>query len=1795
MQMETHPETGQPTNLEHNYYRKCLPPHSANPPCPGQTTTGTYLAQLSCTMLQPTSEQTVTSTTQSTSEIKPAQENHLNSKCTMPTGKHNPNIVLWTVPGSSIQIFVPVNNMSLQETNNGPNISHCAPRPGTEAFNYYNGVCMQQQTTSVPAGPNSCQHYPTKTINNRSLNEHTNASNNFPQDPSTKRMTLPFDSRYYPTTTNAPNGQISPLGGSVHHRLTADHANLQALSTCKQNIQQNNATKKAVAVVTPLSPIEMASVILSNKSAYALDARSVPVHHLPSFTHPLEVNSNLQTMRELNDPTSKHERPKSTEPRLDSHVVKSPVCLLESTSQPNHASLPKLNSAATDQNKSAEIQKEASEMMPKDNHAGTDKKTNTGEADKNSTVPVIEWPLDKLHTLMNIIQQVEDGHQKKLNKTDAGKEILRLYWNGDFHKFRSKAQTGVYENVMEEVYNYCQKKDGVILKQIKNEARNQVAKDFHVLKHNEVLPKMEYKSCWLNLNEKLDDIDKECGISWYFRCLHSGSQERVEQDLQHRSDNEGLHEHLPVFSNEQFLPVTDHNYSPSKNIAAQTNMEIEYSISIENASTDKTSSVISAAAHCLEQDLQEVSSASQEIMLSNSNPPQDTVSQDEEISVERFEEMTNNSAHTIQSMLPDTPYKPPITGHDRCAMEIVSKTPAEVQTSSELKKNSSDSRSVHGNSPDSFNEKSRADANCSPKLQDVVPEETSCQPNAINPLKAISHLVKTLDDQVVSKRRSSAGTSGRARLYGGRAVQVNEPTLKSSAHATQSAFQEGNGHQGAKAVNRVRVEEQLCLELKNKNSDSESCGLLTEMGDNRLLKSKSVVAEQTHSQPNTVNSLEGIGNVLRTKSDISLRLYENQIRKQEVLKRTGSGGRSPNLTKLLMQRDFTSSPKVCPTVAEQRAQIQNESNEKLTNSDYANKTIDKPSITERDQCAVEMVNEEPAEQQIPFEHVKNVPGFVNEQSGNNCSMKRKRMDTEQSSHQPIIENPQAGIVCTLEKRVALKKRNPNIFKRKHEHSAQMSRRDVPSVLTEPNIQSGCTNSSKLNPVIEQQQQKAVPSPQMQNECDETMPNGAETDEINVRPHKVAKQCFSSEMTEGEDLERDTATPSEMMHAPSWLNSEQCDNADKQCDSSSSSRSFHDAPKLLQEEHVMASFEDEPKNSAHVAQNTSLELDKPPEDLLERMHDSAVSETVRLDGAVCNGTDESTSENNLSPPKLDPVEFVLSPQMQSESSEPLLNENVMCETVTEPCTEVALHVNTEECEMDALASIKINVLPHEIAEQWFAGKMTEDKDFVKDTDVHASSKDQEDVEVLDHSDDQVEIEILDHSDDQIKMLFSEKHREDIKPIERHNPGPVDVKLESYCCFDKWFQSLNYGDGSLCTCQVKTELSEQKIKIEARDTSAKMQTNEEGRVRSFSKNYGCMEIKTDALTNDENSSECTKELLKSHTEIPDDAAVDNIKTVKARPVSKEVFKAKKATSEQIKDEWPSKCVGDEHSEKENPSPDVKKRSETVCLSLYGSSNRRDGLIRNKRYKDSCEEPPETLKITISSHQKNDRRLSKKRKWDGSMETSDAMDIRKDMRVFLKSCDESKTPQVHKATPMKVSEVTNENALSSSTLTRKRFNPPHNAKRFSKKKQSLRTRQISMNNYIIRRKPVLKSKYELGNPALMPLQEGSGLEFKVLPSSFNFEDETELDSIQADTSSEKNEISYPEDKKAKRRKTIHATQDTWSFSPLKPKHIQSTDVSSSCSLFQEFKKRFQERKKEGNRLQALPGDQLKNLNVY
>ncbi|XP_051545782.1 uncharacterized protein si:ch211-106e7.2 [Myxocyprinus asiaticus] len=2052
-------------NPGHILHHQCVAPHLASFTYPNQIATGNELTQFSCTVLQTTSDKGLTSSTQSTENMMPPQENNFNSEC---TGKLNSHIIMWNMPSSNCQMFLPVNNINVQgsiyvaSNNNGPNMSHCALRPSSETFNSNNSSYTQQQTTSISTGPSSSQQFEAnrtmdtqshneteRNVNTRSLysrQQHANTANNLPKQTllnqnlskSAKKRKSSSTMKNPLPTENAPHRQSSPIGGYIYPSTCA---NPQTLSTCKPNLQQNNAAQKAVAVVTPLSPVEIASADSSNKSIHntkisVLDARSAQgtIHHYPNIPHPL-ANTNLKAMGESNNPTSKHPRPSSGgEQRLYDGLcyaagARSPVWTDESTSDSNCTASPKLHRVVTEQKESVlSTLRQANEKMPNNNCAVTDsQRTAKEETDRCSPIPVIEWSLDRLHTLIAMVQQIDDGHQKKVCKTDPGKEILKIYWNGDFCKFCNAAQTGIYQNIMKEVFFYCQKNDPVILRQIRGDKHNQIAKDFHILKHNETPPNMmPYKSSWLNLNEKLDDIDKECGFSWFYRSLHGTPQERDEHKVSNsacemtsklldasaqlvaachsqcqaeavnkvpveeqkclelkdtKSDSESFCENMHV-SLEQLQPVTD-NCSTKLNVVLTEQAHSQPSIvnplktmtnlvkvlDKQNVPTEMSVKAMLDDRFCndVEAMLTESTSQSNHTSLPKLNP---MVAEQQEFLTSKIKNKSNikmdindrtvtdnnvrcktlpkpnlkltvhinkeviekiEASASIQiNVLPQEMAKKYFAGEimedkdlqkDNCTPpDMMDKsssldTPHVFDPTAEKQRNMeklelndthADNWSLGENLPVSFNKQSiLVTDNCSAKINGVVTEKNNCpSSNVVNPLKARNVLVNILDKQYVSKRahQHSTGMSEKPNLNHGFSNGVETKSSMLTESTSQS-----NCTRSTK-LNPVVLEQEFkpSTQIQNGSNKNSYC---TDIDKGVRCASVLKACEEEETEKMDISTSIQI-NVLPHRT--AERCFAGEMMEDKDLEKDNAAP-----SEIMHKSSSLETPQVFETISIEkwRSMDRYDKNAKNSTQSIQSTLLDvpnKPYLMEHNSYKTKMANKVPVEEQSSLElQEKNsdieclseiLPLSI-EQSiavADNHSPKHNDLVTEQTNSETNFLNPlmaMTNLLRLLEKTdVSLRRHQCQIGKhdildQKHQYSTpsegsrlgdRFSNCAGAKSLHESSSQSDGASSPKHNPVVGKQPDLVVSS-LTQNESneklsnrdcagtdncmrDETEPNPctevvAYTKEddigldslaslkINVLSHYIAKQCFAGEVMEDNGLQKDSAAPQEMQHKSYGLHLLE-----------ELYKSFNDTPQIHEQtclklnqtlpENLPISFEQSlpvtdnglPKPNGVVKEVTNCQpkfvnpleamtyMAKKLERLnvsnrkrlrqilneqnsvLKRKHQCSIrtSETSRLDDhfSNCAGAknlvliDESSSQSDCtSSPKRNPFvaeqqEFVPS-QIQTEPNEKITNndcagtdKSVLCETEPEP-SGVAV---------DALASVQINVLSHEMAEQWFTGEM-EDQSLEKAMAKHPSSEDQLKVLVLDiRSDTEVLIE-------------------DVKPKESNNQSDVHDELESYCCLAKWFQILQYGDGSSCKCQEKAVLNEKGTEIEAHATNLEVLTNKDDGSNAFFDECGPMELEFGSPERmDENASQSTeaKNPLMLHT---NDAYVDKINIVKDNTSSEiEVFEVERVMSEQTEEQSPSKCATNEtlklcEVEKDPLDPDSKRqKTKTICLSLYGSSS--DGsnkVMPTRRYqvKESCQEPPETLRVILSSHQKTEEKSkSNKRKWLESLNNEDALETRR--KIFgasFTTIDPSRSSPSHEITQKRVSEVSKENALSSpsiSKLVSPSFNPQskvHFADGNRRKgKLNDRTKQISINKFIIRGKympsksslqsplTVMKSQYEMGNPALMPLEEGLGLEFKVLPKSFNFTDGNELNGDQVDKSTNsKNEMSHPEDKLARRMKTSHATQGAWCFTPLKMKHTgsnQATDVSGSGSLFQEFKKRFHDKNRENASRQNL-----------
>lgn len=1575
------PGDGTPKILRQNIYQQCVSTNSAKSSYPGQTTPENHLKKV--TIQQANREQNLTSSIQA----KRAQENKFHPIYTLPTGIQDSQIILWNVP-SNCQIFVPVQNLNLPvaPTDNPPSGSHCA-------FKSNSSLYVQQKTTSLAAGPNISPQVKAKPIDTISRNEarrdvntinlnnrqqHANAPNLTPGSSKT-RLSLPSDLKYKPTENASQSNSFSGCYNQVMVPEKATHANVQALSTCVQNTW----AQRAIAVVTPLSPIGTTPVDATDESAnIKINARSVQddVQHLPNVPHTLEACTNLRDQTEnKNEPTSENQQPKSAEPRLNGGCgAESPVITAKSVVQSHFASLPKLKRVEADPEKSnsAPMQTEPSKNI----NTCTITNNKTGEAE---TIPFIKWPLDRLHTLTNMMQQIENSQQKNVHKNDAGKEILKFYWNGDYRKFLEAVQTGIYENVMEEVFLYCSMKEPVILRQIKSDARNRVIKDFQTLNHNEEPPKTTYKSSWLNLNENVDDIDKECGYSWFYRSCQNFTE-------------------------------------PTQNYTTTTSSEFQEAAEMPSPPRFKPTAVENKV----------------------------------------LEEATRDKKTTPENL------------------SVV----------------------YNGQSPSALT------INSSPKHNGMVTEKNKSQTNITNTLEDVTTGVKDSDQQdvlngmFISENQCCNDAKANHLVlpkYTNQSDCTTSPKLnrefaftpeENSASALQSALlpvtplAEHNQHT---VEMRKDVGDQT---LSDKTLDSESlCKKSPPMTDNCAVK-PNVDHKQVISQPNTTTPLNGLANLVRIIK-----------KRQELLKCQNLSGKNSSLKR---KHQPSSPPRL---------------NGSLCNTAGAKSPVSPNGTSAQSDCTNPLALSPEAEVQR-----KSVP-LTSVQKGSSQIL----MNSDCGTHDTISKPGQESSVTTNEEEIV-----------EMDTSAPLEIKVLPREMAQQYFEQNMTTppnktddnySQKCSMFIEQTTSESNTVHPLDGTSPDNEVDSSASFMINVLPHEVAKQCFAGEFMENEVIS-------------SALEKKSC---------------------LL--------------NSIQYTTTTKGQISMPRLEEMDKCSSkgTVVSEQTNglgeamagLDGNLSKGTKRPVLTGSMnrscneSPPKLYPV--ITEPcKILNESTVeiPVLDcmlkeESVGCKTDQIYSDGLNMDTNEEINKIDALDSIQISVLSHEAAELWFAGEV-ENKDLNNDTGVHISTKDQDECQDLELN----EVVVL----------------EDVKP--KRSSGKEE--LDSFCCLAKWFQTLDFDNGSLCMCHKKSELSEKGSKP-IHDSSLDVQTNEveECGIEIIS------DITEDSDTTEDSEMECFEIQEDSETkedDIPKDPTMD-------RTENKDVSRSEEAcaedteTSEQTRDGSPLKCAANatlNHNEIEQDAQvaDFKMKTSSVFLALYGSSSgTKKEVMPTKRYKgiESCEDPPETLQITMTSNE--NIKVQRKSPRCKSVESEAGVDENVPFKNVSRCENLPSNP---------VSELS-KNAISPTSI-RKILNPNANGKfQYKKRKRQNKctTQQMSMNKFVIRGKNgvsnlphplanVLKSKYELGNPALMPL-EGTALEFKVLPESFNFQDGAELEM----SLSTQNATSVPDDDEAKRMKSGGSTaQGVWSFSPLKKKRTQSnqaTDVIGPCSLFQEFKKKYQEKR--------------------
>ncbi|XP_019957773.2 uncharacterized protein [Paralichthys olivaceus] len=155
------------------------------------------------------------------------------------------------------------------------------------------------------------------------------------------------------------------------------------------------------------------------------------------------------------------------------------------------------------------------------NKAGVPVDQNTCDIDLSS-IPTTQWTTGKLiHFTMNS----EKAHieAQDVKRMDFVEDVMRVYWSDKIDILKNKISKGWYKNLITDVNKFCMEhvaKNSVILSQVE-ESYLEHLKSYHVLKHDEIYSELPYQSSWLNVNEQVDDIDKEFGFSWSIRNLIS--------------------------------------------------------------------------------------------------------------------------------------------------------------------------------------------------------------------------------------------------------------------------------------------------------------------------------------------------------------------------------------------------------------------------------------------------------------------------------------------------------------------------------------------------------------------------------------------------------------------------------------------------------------------------------------------------------------------------------------------------------------------------------------------------------------------------------------------------------------------------------------------------------------------------------------------------------------------------------------------------------------------------------------------------------------------------------------------------------------------------------------------------------------------------------------------------------------------------------------------------------------------------------------------------------------------------
>ncbi|XP_041852120.1 uncharacterized protein si:ch211-106e7.2 [Melanotaenia boesemani] len=131
-----------------------------------------------------------------------------------------------------------------------------------------------------------------------------------------------------------------------------------------------------------------------------------------------------------------------------------------------------------------------------------------------SSLPATSWTTKDLTELILKIEKAQKK-EEDVSKPQSVK-LVHTLWKAGLSTDPNFYKPGWQNDFLSKVEKYCEihvTEETVVLSELKQHQ----LKDYHVLKDDEVYSEPPYKSLWLNVNDQLDDIDKEFGFPWVFK------------------------------------------------------------------------------------------------------------------------------------------------------------------------------------------------------------------------------------------------------------------------------------------------------------------------------------------------------------------------------------------------------------------------------------------------------------------------------------------------------------------------------------------------------------------------------------------------------------------------------------------------------------------------------------------------------------------------------------------------------------------------------------------------------------------------------------------------------------------------------------------------------------------------------------------------------------------------------------------------------------------------------------------------------------------------------------------------------------------------------------------------------------------------------------------------------------------------------------------------------------------------------------------------------------------------------